>query len=1044
MVRFSITKKFILAFLVVSILPIALLGFYTSHHLWIIGQRAIDSSGAELETRARESIELRAIELANRASQFLQGCEGDLLSLRMLPRQTEAYQRFSRVHRGTIWTLAGSNDNPVEVHLPLPLYREIAFVGADGWERLRVEDDRIVMESELREVGNPRYTTFKCESYFAEARKLRDGEIYVSHVTGWFVTQDEQLQGARFAEQAVEGKKYEGIIRLATPVFDGAGEFAGLVVLALDHRHIMELTQHIIPTSERFVVFPSYSSGNYAFMFDDEGWMISHPKFWNIRGVLADGSEFDPTAPYYNRDAVIAGKVPFNLDHVAFISSNYPLVAREVRAGRSGVTSAFNVGGTSRVMAYAPIFYDRGAYSKFGVFGGITIGVETSTFLEPALLTRARIDEMVTQSKQNSLLILALTALVAIFLAVVLARTFTRPIFLLADKAQAIAAGEIPETVSIRTGDELEMLAGDFAYMASEVRKHQNDLERSLAELAESKKSVEQYTRELEKQVRLLKNVHYLSHYLGNVFDIEMVLQMLLKTSVEGLGFDRALIYLYDPAARRLLCRHTFGFSPKHEELAKAASYDVDRQDCIPTKVFHSHETIFVRDIGSEARATTLDRKISEVGESDFFVFTPIRMQDQVFGILGADTATSGREFSEAEVESLQIVANDAARAIERSQLYGRLLSERNFIKSILTHMTSGVIALDEIGRVTWLNPYSQKVFQISQGDALGRHYREVFRQVPGWVQVMEGLLQTPETPKQFHEHHLIFEDGNEKYLEVHFSNTRQEDQGEHINLLFLRDISQRKMLEGHLRRSDRLISLGVLAAGFAHEMRNPLTGISLLLDDLHDHLGDRPEERDMIQKSLKEIDRLENLIDGILDFAAPSRRTHLVVRPVGDVVQATLFLVTKQCKNQNIRLTVQVEDSLPPVNLDPERLQQALLNLLLNAIQAMPDGGTVSLEAGLVNGDASLLGESAIRIAVRDTGRGIGAEDLPYIFDPFFTRNPGGTGLGLAIVHSIVEEHGGRISVSSQVGQGASFWMDLPVVPALVTDPGRVALAST
>jgi signal transduction histidine kinase len=237
------------------------------------------------------------------------------------------------------------------------------------------------------------------------------------------------------------------------------------------------------------------------------------------------------------------------------------------------------------------------------------------------------------------------------------------------------------------------------------------------------------------------------------------------------------------------------------------------------------------------------------------------------------------------------------------------------------------------------------------------------------------------------------------------------------------------------LRRSDRLISLGVLAAGFAHEMRNPLTGISLLLDDLHDHLGDRPEERDMIQKSLKEIDRLENLIDGILDFAAPSRRTHLVVRPVGEVVQATLFLVNKQCKNQNIRLTVEVEDSLPPVNLDPERLQQALLNLLLNAIQAMPDGGTVSLEVSQVNGDATLLGEPAIRIAVRDTGKGIGAEDLPYIFDPFFTRNPGGTGLGLAIVHSIVEEHGGRISVSSQVGQGASFWMDLPVVARIGSD---------
>ena len=1039
--RFSITKKFILAFLVVSILPIGVLGVYTSHHLWKIGQRAIDSSSAELETRARESIELRAVELANRASLFLQGCEADLLSLKMLPREAEAYRRFSQIHRGTIWTLAGSNDNPVEVHLPLPLYRQVVLVGADGRERLRVDDDHSVDASELRDVSNPKNTTFKCEPYFAEARKLKEGEIYVSHVTGWFVTPNEQLQGVPHAEVAVEGRKYEGVIRLATPIFDGNGQFAGMVVLALDHRHVMELTQHIIPTSERFVVFPSYSSGNYAFMFDDEGWMISHPKFWNIRGILPDGSQFDPTAPYYNREAVVGGDVPFNLDHVAFISPNYPFVAREVRAGRSGVTSAFNVGGASRVMAYAPIFYDRGAYSKFGVFGGITIGVETATFLEPALLTRARIDEMVMQSRQSSLLILGLTALAAIFLAIVLARTFTRPIFLLADKAQAIAAGGVPEAVAVHTGDELELLARNFAHMASEVRKHQDDLEQSLTELAESKKSVEQYTQELEKQVRLLKNVHYLSHYLGNVFDIEMVLQMLLKTSVEGLGFDRAMIYLYEPTTRRLLCRHTFGFSAKHEELAKAASYDVDRQDCIPTKVFHSRETIFVRDIGSEQRATPLDRKISEVGESDFFVFTPIKMRDRVFGILGADTATSRRQFSEAEVESLQIVANDAARAIERSQLYGRLLAERNFIKSILTHMTSGVITLDEVGRVTWLNPYSQKVFDVNQEDALGKHYRDVFGQAPGWVRVMDGLVQAPDQPKHSQEHHLVFQDGKEKYLELHFSRTRQEDQGQHIYLLFLRDISQRKILEGHLRRSDRLISLGVLAAGFAHEMRNPLTGISLLLDDLHDHLGDKPEEREMIQKSLQEIDRLENLINGILDFAAPSRRTHLLVRPVEDVLKATLFLINKQCKNQNIRLTVQVEEALPPVNLDPERLQQAILNLLLNAIQAMPDGGTVSLEVSQVNGETSLLAEPAIRIGVRDTGKGIGAEDLPYIFDPFFTRNHGGTGLGLAIVHSIVEEHGGRIAVSSQVGQGASFWMDLPVVTtALATDPARVA----
>lgn len=1027
--RFSITRKFVVAFLLVSILPIAVLGFYTSHHLWQIGQRAIDSSGAELERRGRESIELRAVELANRVSQFLQASEVDLLSLKLLPREAEAYRGFSQAHRATIWTLAGSNDNPVEVHLPLPIYREVALVGSDGRERVRIVDDRIVTPAELRDVSDPRNTTFKNERYFAETCKLRDGEIFVSHVAGWYASEQERLLWAERSDDAAEGRRYDGILRLATPYYETDGRFAGMVVLALDHRHLMELTLHIIPTSERFVVFPSYASGNYAFMFDDEGWMISHPKFWNLRGVRADGGEFEPTAPYYTREAVVAGELPYNLDHVAFISPNYPFIAREVRAGRSGVTSAFNVGGTPRVMAYAPIFYDRGVYSKFGVFGGITIGVETATFEEPALLIRARIDEMVTQSKHNSLVILGLTALVAVLLAAVLARRFTRPILLLAQKAQALGDGNVPEEVVVRSGDELELLARNFAHMASEVRKHRASLEQSLTELAESNKSVEQYAVRLEKQVRLQKNVHYLSQYLGNVFDAERVLQMVLKTCVEGLGFDRALIYLFDPASRQLVCRHAFGFSPEQEKLARAGSYDVDCQDCIPTKVFHTGETIFVRDISGEQLATPLDLKIKEVSGSDSFVFTPIRIRDQVFGIMGADTGTSHRELSETEVESLQIVANDAARAIERSQLYGRLLGERNFIKSILTHMTSGVIALDEAGCVTWLNPYSQKVFEINQEDALQRHYRDVFEQAPGWVGVIDDLFSSTEEPRTSHEHHLVFHEGKEKYLEVQFSRTQQEDRAQDTLLLFLRDISQRKIVEAHLRRSDRLISLGVLAAGMAHEMRNPLTGISLLLDDLHDHLAERPEDRAMIQGALQEIDRLENLIHDILDFAAPSRRVRLLARSVEEVLQTTLFLVRKQCENQNIHLEARAEAGVPPVNLDPERLQQALLNLLLNAIQAMPDGGTLSLRVRLTNSGDSLLSGPAVRIEVHDTGKGIRTEDLPYVFDPFFTRNPGGVGLGLAIVHSIVEEHGGRIVVSSQVGEGATFWMDLPVV---------------
>ena len=763
-------------------------------------------------------------------------------------------------------------------------------------------------------------------------------------------------------------------------------------------------------------------------MFDDEGWIISHPKFWNIRGILPDGNEFKLPAPYYTLEHVVDGKVPFNLDHVSFINPNYPVISREVRDGRSGVTNTFNVGGIPRVMAYAPILYKSGQYSRFGVFGGITIGVQTDKFKEPALLASAKIDEIVLRTKHNSLVIIGITAFIAILLAFVLSRKLTRPILLLSDKAKEIATGHLSEDISVTTGDELELLARNFVRMVVEITDHRKSLERSLAELAESKMFVEQYTRELEKQVRILKSVHSLSHYLGNEFDRELVLQQVLQTCVTGLGFDRSLLYLYDPPTRRLICHQTFGFSSEHEQRAKNASYNIDLHDCVPTKAFRSGETIFVNDIHTDRIATPLDIKICEIGEFDFFVFTPVRSGERIIGILGADTATSRRQIDKVEIESLQIVANDAARAIERSELYRRFLAERDFIKSIFANITSGIITLDENRSVTFLNPYSENVFKIQLKQALGKHYQEVFSQLPSWLQVIDDFLQAKEE-KQSLEHHLVFPDGKAIFLETHFSKIRQDDQRHIIDLLFLRDITARKRMEEHIRRSDRLVSVGVLAAGIAHEMRNPLTGISLLLDDLHDHIEDRGENREMIQRALQEIDRLENLITGLLDFAAPSKPTHLTVRPVKDVFQQLFFLIKKQCKNQNIRLAEHLEEVLPQVKLDPERLLQALLNLLLNAIQAMPDGGDVSIRVNNVDAEESMLSEPAVRIEVSDTGKGIQPDDIPFIFDPFFSRNPSGHGLGLAIVHSIIQEHGGRISVFSEPGNGATFWIDLPIV---------------
>jgi len=678
-------------------------------------------------------------------------------------------------------------------------------------------------------------------------------------------------------------------------------------------------------------------------------------------------------------------------------------------------------------MAYAPIIYTSVPYDRHGVFGGITIGVQSTKFAEPAMLASAKIDQLVAQTKHNSLIILGTTAVGAIFIGIVLARRFTLPIKYLGRKAQQIARGNIPYYVAVQTGDELEILAEDFEAMATEIRRHQQSLEQSLAELSDSKTSVERYSRQLEKQLKVLKNVHYLSQYLSTVYDRQLGLQTVLRTCVEGLGYDRAILYLYDDTTRLLTCFQTFGFAPEHEELASGTAYDVERHDCIPTKVFRFGETILVRDVRTDPRATAIDLQIAEAGETDCFVFSPIRSHDRVIGVLGADTKSTLREIRESDVESLEIVANDAARAIERSELYGKLISERNFIKSIVTYMNSGIIALEQSGEVTWFNPYSEAIFNISPEAALGKHYREVFSESAEWIEVIDRYLSAPGNAPGTLEHYSLFRDGTEMVLEVHSSWIDRQKPHKDIFLLFIRDVTQRKRMEEHIRRSDRLAGLGFLAAGIAHEMRNPLTGMSLLMDDLHDHLWDRTREQDLIRRSLEEIDRLENLINRLLDFAVPSRTVNLKVCPVEDILENTMFLVRKLCKNNRVSLATRVEQNVPPVHLDPEKLQQALLNLLLNAIQAMPLGGNLQVDVKWIPPDESLLEGPAVRIAVTDTGTGIAAADIPYVFDPFFTRSPSGCGLGLAIVHSIVQEHNGRISVSSQLGKGTTFWVDLP-----------------
>jgi signal transduction histidine kinase len=235
------------------------------------------------------------------------------------------------------------------------------------------------------------------------------------------------------------------------------------------------------------------------------------------------------------------------------------------------------------------------------------------------------------------------------------------------------------------------------------------------------------------------------------------------------------------------------------------------------------------------------------------------------------------------------------------------------------------------------------------------------------------------------------------------------------------------KQSQETLRRADRLSSLGLLTAGLAHEIRNPLVAIRTFTQLLPERYDD-PDFREGFQGlALKEVDRICGLINDLLSFARPSK-PNVAPENVADVVDNIARILETQAKEKNIAIVRNFGPDLPKAWIDREQMKQVFMNLILNAIQAMKGAGTITLISRAVHKNGTGPAGDFVQIEVTDTGVGIPAENLQHIFDPFFTSKDEGSGLGLAVSHQIVQEHGGFVTVESTVGTGTSFFVHLPV----------------
>jgi len=350
-------------------------------------------------------------------------------------------------------------------------------------------------------------------------------------------------------------------------------------------------------------------------------------------------------------------------------------------------------------------------------------------------------------------------------------------------------------------------------------------------------------------------------------------------------------------------------------------------------------------------------------------------------------------------------------------KLASRALAKvRAFSDQVVENLPMGLIATDENGKVAAYNQTAEAILGISSDTVFAGSAAKVLPQEL-W-QLTERLGNKGTVVEE--ELECQTASGTGVPLKVSGAVLHGEDEGFLGYVFLFRDLVEVRRLQQEVERTKRLASLGSLAAGVAHEIRNPLSSVKGFATYFRDKLKDSPHDRDTATTMIQEVERLDRVIGQLLEFARPST---LKIKPVRvtDLIQHSLKLIDGDARSKGIEVKVDIPLDLPDVPMDGDRINQVLLNLYLNGLQAMDGGGLLQVKVS--RDDARKL----TTITVSDSGRGIETADLERIFDPYFTTKPDGSGLGLAIVHKILDAHGGSIKVRSQTGAGTTVTITLP-----------------
>jgi len=498
--------------------------------------------------------------------------------------------------------------------------------------------------------------------------------------------------------------------------------------------------------------------------------------------------------------------------------------------------------------------------------------------------------------------------------------------------------------------------------------------------------------------------------------DLDRLLAKIAERIRETFSVPVVMIFTVSPDKRHFLC----GYSSVPEATARYLS---EKSSDWLRERLRAGKPVPLESIGKHAASEAFR-------DSGVTTMIPFLSLGEVIGFLALGNKADGDILNSDDLELLSSLAGRAAAAVDNATLYldlqrraEELRGLKEFSDSIVESIDSGVCVVDKSGRVQRWNSALEEITGISREEAMGTQMLDLLPPaMAGYLRpYMLGQGDDSGVMRSLYKLKVPLADGDEKVLNISFAPLGEVD-GFSGTVFIIDDITEWVSMENQMMQRDRLTSLGLLAAGVAHEVNTPLTGISSYTQMLARKFASDEEAKRLLKKVESQAHRASKIINSLLNFSRGATTSEKSNIDLNSLIRESLSLIENQLSALGVIVTTDFEADLDTIIGDRGKLQQVLINLLLNARDSMPDGGEIRITTRN-RGDH-------ITCAVADNGMGIPDEDIGRIYDPFFTtkKTGKGTGLGLSVSYGIIQEHSGTIDVESEVGVGTTFIISLPV----------------